>query len=90
MTSHDTDAVVRGQAGRVEAPEPLNLTLMELPANGCKWPVNDGGPFLFCGHEREPGRPYCTFHENLSVGTGTASERSAVRSAKTLAGREAA
>lgn len=38
------------------------LTLLELPASGCKWPTNDGDPVLFCGHRRFEERPYCRGH----------------------------
>ncbi len=30
-------------------PVALNSLLEELRAGACHWPVNDGGPFLFCG-----------------------------------------
>lgn len=40
----------------------LNITLDNLGKNQCRWAVNDGGPFLFCGHEVEPGKPYCEHH----------------------------
>ncbi|MBW3096831.1 Rha family transcriptional regulator [Pseudohoeflea coraliihabitans] len=63
-----------------EAPEPLNLTLMDLTARTCRWPVNDGSPFLFCGAEADdPLSPYCPFHADLGVGIGTESERRASR-----------
>lgn len=67
--------------------DPLNLTLVALPANGCKWPVNDGRPdFLFCGHPRLDARPYCLGHSqgSLSSNAGLArhSERELVRSVR--------
>lgn len=65
----------------VDAPEPRNLTLMELTERTCRWPVNDGGPFLFCGCEAGLDRPYCDFHTELAKGKGTESERTAIRSA---------
>lgn len=48
------------------APAPLNLTIIDLTDHTCKWPVNDGGPFLFCGHEKEFGVPYCAYHQRIS------------------------
>lgn len=56
-------------------PEPV--TLDELPSNGCKWPVNDGKPFLFCGCERGSG-PYCAEHALQARGKGTEGERRAL------------
>lgn len=69
--------------GKVEGDgPPLNLTLLELPANGCKWPVNDGRPhFLFCGHRRLGERPYCRGH---AVGGASASVNLARHSHKEL------
>jgi GcrA cell cycle regulator len=50
--------------GKVEGDgPPMGLNLIELPASGCKWPVNDGQPeFRFCGHRRFEDRPYCRGH----------------------------
>lgn len=56
---------------------PLNLTLMQLRPGQCKWPVNDGGPFLFCGHGTEEGRPYCTEHANRAVSAAARVEQGA-------------
>lgn len=39
----------------------LNVTLENL-GTGCKWPVNDGGPFLFCGCRRNEHKSYCDWH----------------------------
>jgi hypothetical protein len=41
---------------------PGHLSLIDLPANGCKWPYGDG-PFTFCGCDREEGKPYCYAHQ---------------------------
>lgn len=49
-----------------EAPEPLNLELLELTENMCRWPVTNGDPFLFCGHTKGLDGPYCPYHHALS------------------------
>lgn len=41
------------------------VTLLELTDRMCKWPINDGGPYLFCGCGKEPGKSYCSFHARL-------------------------
>ena len=41
------------------------VTLLELTDRMCKWPINDGGPYLFCGCDKEPGKSYCGFHARL-------------------------
>ena len=57
----------------LKALRPPPVTLSELPADGCKWPVVDNadgirGRHLFCGAERdEGGGSYCAEHRELSV-----------------------
>ena len=67
----------------MEAPKPMNLTIMQLTSRTCKWPVNDppkGEAYLFCGEAKEPGKePYCPYHARLAEGTGTPSERRVYR-----------
>lgn len=48
------------------APESLRCDLVNLPPRGCKWPINDGDPFLFCGADRHELQPYCGYHVRLS------------------------
>jgi len=43
--------------------EPRGIMLIDLEIGAeCEWPLNDGGPFLFCGCAVYPGRPYCADH----------------------------
>lgn len=49
-----------------DAPEPLNLELLELTDHMCRWPVNNGDPFLFCGHKKGTDGPYCPYHHAFS------------------------
>lgn len=63
----------------VPKPKAFMKTLLQLECDECKWPMNDGGPFLFCGHPQHPGGPWCEYHYLVSVGPGTKSERMAVR-----------
>lgn len=63
----------------VQKPKPFMTTLLDLQCDECKWPMNDGGPFLFCGHPQHAGGAYCEYHHLVSVGPGTKSERMAVR-----------
>jgi len=60
---------------------PINLTMMDLEADSCRWPVNDPPPrgeHLFCGHPKRFGS-YCAAHAERSVGIGTRSEALADR-----------
>lgn len=71
--------------GAFGAPQVAGVSLMMLTEHRCKWPINDGGPFLFCGEAKQTGRPYCAFHASAALGKGTESERTAVRSALKIA-----
>lgn len=54
---------------------PIAVTMADN--NGCKYPLNEGGPFLFCGCDRYKTKPYCAYHVMKCRGVGTASERAA-------------
>jgi hypothetical protein len=42
------------------------VPLAELRFDQCHYPVNDGGPLLFCGNKKMEGRtPYCELHHRL-------------------------
>lgn len=64
------------------------VTLLDLKSFSCRWPVNDGNPFLFCGERAQPGGPYCACHAARAVGSGTASERYAGRTLRRQANHE--
>ena len=44
------------------------ISLMELTERTCKWPIGDPATdtFWFCGHESEPGKPYCETHISIA------------------------
>lgn len=46
------------------APVSLNVDIMALTSTTCKWPVNDGNPYRFCGVGKPAeGGPYCEWHQ---------------------------
>lgn len=58
------------------ASTPLNVRMMDLTSDSCRWPVNDPEPkeeHLFCGHPKKYGS-YCAHHAAMSVGQGTFAE----------------
>ena len=57
---------------------PLAKDLLAIDNCDCKWPLNDGGPFLFCAEEVVSGSVYCRHHKGRAKGKGTASEQKAV------------
>ena len=44
------------------------FSLMELTERTCKWPIGDPATekFWFCGHDSEPGKPYCKTHISIA------------------------
>jgi hypothetical protein len=40
------------------------VSLFDLPANGCRWPV---AASLYCGAPKVPGRSYCSVHRAVSA-----------------------
>lgn len=81
--SGDPRFPVRPRIGRfnnVRKPQPPRepVTLMNLPVDGCKWPVKSTGErgeiHWFCNQVRAPGSPYCKTHQDL----GDARVRAAV------------
>lgn len=61
---------------------PVSLEL--LARDGCRWPIGEDSPFLFCGCKAASGSSYCATHKHRSQGVGTPSEQSAVKSAKSM------
>jgi hypothetical protein len=47
----------------------LNVPIMQLSDDQCRWPNDDNGPFLFCGQPVSEtfGRPYCARHHRKGV-----------------------
>jgi GcrA cell cycle regulator len=46
--------------------EPLNLPLIDLADDGCRYPYGDGPSFTFCGHPQLEGVSYCAPHWSLT------------------------
>jgi hypothetical protein len=61
-----------------KAAKPINASAWDaLPGStpvplaeltGCKWPIGQEAPYLFCGEAHAPGRSYCPQHQELSTG----------------------
>jgi GcrA cell cycle regulator len=56
---------------------PMNVTLLDLDLNGCRWPYGQGVATTFCNHLQQWGSAYCPHHRELSIGVGTPSEKRA-------------
>lgn len=68
---------VRLVAVPTEAPPSLKVPLLDLQGQHCRWPGDDSPLTTFCGQDRLENSSYCGFHDKLSRGTGTPSERRA-------------
>ena len=49
-------------------PISLNVSLLALNDQMCKWPIGDPGAegFHFCGHRNFNSLPYCEYHSRLA------------------------
>lgn len=39
--------------------------LLDLEPNDCRYPMNEGGPFLFCAEPAAEKSSYCSHHRDL-------------------------
>jgi hypothetical protein len=49
------------------------VSLVELEAGMCRWPIGETKPYQFCGAHADGS--YCDYHQSISSGVGTAGER---------------
>ena len=52
----------------VVVPIPLNVPLLELNEQTCRWPIGEPATdgFMFCGHKSWNSLPYCEYHSRLA------------------------
>ena len=52
----------------IVVPISLNISLLSLTDQMCKWPIGDPQmePFHFCGHKNWNSMPYCEYHSRLA------------------------
>lgn len=44
------------------------VELVNLSPDGCRWPIGEHSPYLFCNRFVVNGRPYCCTHNQMSGG----------------------
>lgn len=69
------------------APDSIGVSMTDLRAFQCRWPINDAKPgeeHLFCGAKAFTGS-YCPHHAEMSRGSGTPSEQKAISEALKIA-----
>lgn len=67
--SSQDNLAARIRASHKANPAARHVTITELGANECRYPVNDPpkhGLHLFCGCETEPGQSYCAAHREFA------------------------
>lgn len=47
-----------------------NVPTVDLEANECRWPMNDGPNWLHCGAKKAGSGPYCAGHEKIAYNPG--------------------
>ncbi len=59
-----TKASVKKETLNNTVPDAKKVSLMEVTATSCRWPIGDpkDGDFHFCDKEAVEGRPYCLLH----------------------------
>lgn len=58
--------ITRGQAISMEPPEMGVLDIMQLESHHCRFPVDGGGLFFYCGVPHgDNAKPYCRFHRGI-------------------------
>lgn len=81
------------EPAEVVVPISQRVTLDDLRNGTCRWPIaRDDDQWMFCGGHGAnfaAGRPYCAGHARASRGTGTPSERRAVKDGARAAERAA-
>jgi len=63
-------------------PSTAPVALEFLARDGCRWPIGDSAPFLFCACKAMTGSSYCSTHRHRSQGVGTRTERRAIKDAE--------
>jgi GcrA cell cycle regulator len=43
-----------------------HISLLELTAQTCKWPLGEGPSYVFCGQQPHDEFPYCKFHGRIA------------------------
>jgi hypothetical protein len=80
------EAITKAEAIAYDAARlPMAKDLLALDSCHCRWALTADGPHMFCCVETAPLSPYCQHHKARSRGTGTKSERRAVKDAGRVA-----
>lgn len=76
------DAATLAVGAWAALPGTAPVALEFLARDGCRWPIGDSAPFLFCACKAVIGYSYCDTHRHRSQGVGTRTERRAIKDAE--------
>ena len=76
------DAATLAVGAWAALPGTAPVALEFLSHDGCRWPIGDSAPFLFCACKAMTGSSYCDTHRHRSQGVGTRTERRAIKDAE--------
>jgi GcrA cell cycle regulator len=76
------DAATLAVGAWAALPGTAPVTLEFLARDGCRWPIGDSAPFLFCACKAMTGSSYCAAHKERAFGMGTRTERRAIKDAE--------
>lgn len=66
-------SIISAKAPAPERPVVNPVTLLDRRPEQCGWPINDGGPFLYCGAPKATGhKRYCSTHACAGLARGAA------------------
>jgi hypothetical protein len=76
------DAATLASGAWAALPGTVPVALEFLARDGCRWPIGDSAPFLFCACKAMTGSSYCAAHKERAFGMGTRTERRAIKDAE--------
>jgi len=80
MFTPDAATLAVGAWAALSGTAPVALEF--LACDGCRWPIGDSAPFLFCACKAMTGSSYCDTHKERAFGMGTRTERRAIKDAE--------
>jgi GcrA cell cycle regulator len=80
MFTPDIGTLAAGAWAALPGTAPVALEF--LARDGCRWPIGDSAPFLFCACNAVIGSSYCAAHKERAFGMGTRTERRAIKDAE--------
>ena len=62
------------------------VAIMDLRARHCRYPINDGKPYMFCGEDNNGNESYCDYHHKMCHSGRTAKDQARIKRKRKLSG----